>query len=113
MTKQRGHFVVYNHHGLECQRFYLHRLQAAIDHLSQWVEHSSYHMSLYSFKEDLVVFSASTKYFYVIPLKEKQNAYRAEPGVLMYFSASLHFMTKNGSQVWILVGSQHQGYSRI
>ena len=110
MTNENSHFIIWDNHGRECQRFYFYFLNY---YLSSRLHQSYYHMSKYSFKEELMIFMATLHLntFFVIP-KEKQLSFQGNLEITsQYHGYSVHIM-KNNSEVWLFGGDRHYVFSR-
>ena len=102
----KGHFVVWDHLGNECQRFYLFNLHRFnILSLNQH-PYSPYHMSDYSFKDDVIFFGLVQSVFYVLT-ENKYFSYQGEMhksyDVPVY--ASSHMSFNSSSRIWLIGGS--------
>ena len=102
MTSQNANFIVWNNKGEECQRLYFESVDMGTNRYHD-IRHTFYHMSKYSFEEDLFIFLGQLNTFYVIP-KDKDKSFEAAiTGSGYFYGSSLHIIN-NGTEAWLLGG---------
>ena len=99
----KGHFIVHDQTGAECQRFFLHH-HWRYNQFAKANPLSLYHLSDYSFEKDLIYLGLNNFYFIVLPQVKRMSfiGYMTIHELPMYISS--HIM-KNTSLVWLLGGT--------
>ena len=102
VTHKDKEFIVWNEFGVECQRLYLYYL-SDMNKLTYRPIYSPYHMTAYSFDEDLLFFATTIFNFMVLP----QNKHKSYLGQFadydQYRYTSIHLL-RNSSYAWLIGG---------
>ena len=110
MTTEKENFIVWDNHGVECQRLRLALLYGLARQTYRqndiYTDYSFHHMSKYSFGSDLMFVLTNYNNFVVVP-KVKISTFQAKlPGRHYYDLSSAHIMNNDSSKVWLLGGTK-------
>ena len=102
-VEDNAHFIIWNERGDECQRLYLHDIDLNLRYNFEFgnVEYSPYHMSAYSFEDDLMVFGGPFDFLTIIPMNKKDSYLAGVQLSNVYDLISINFMG-NASRIWLL-----------